>query len=293
MYSPETDTETLTRPVIIACAITGSVPRKEHNPAVPISPSEQIESTHEAFEAGATLVHIHVRDPDQASSSDAGKFARVQAGVKKHCPGMIIQFSTGGRGRDPAQRASALHLKPDMASLATGSVNFPNIIYQNPPALIRDMAQQMLDYGIKPEIEVFDLSMLYIAVELAEEGLLAPPLHVQFVMGIRNALPGRREALAFMVSELHALAPDATWIAAGIGRNQRVLNHWAAELGGHMRTGLEDNIRYDKSRLARSNAELVELAAEIAVAHGRRPATVAEARSLLHLDNTSQPGRVR
>ena len=111
------------RPVIIAVAITGSVPRKKDNPAVPVTPSEQIESTHQAFEAGASLVHIHVRNPDESSSSDPSLFAQVQAGVRKHCPGMIVQFSTGGRGRDPAARGSALHLKPDMASLATGSVN--------------------------------------------------------------------------------------------------------------------------------------------------------------------------
>ena len=127
-------------PVIIAVAITGSVPRKKDNPAVPVTPAEQIESTHEAFEAGATLVHIHVRNPDESPSSDPALFAQVQEGVRKHCPGMIIQFSTGGRGRDPSARASALHLKPDMASLATGSVNFPSIIYENSASFVEGLA---------------------------------------------------------------------------------------------------------------------------------------------------------
>jgi 3-keto-5-aminohexanoate cleavage enzyme len=270
-------------PTIITCAITGSVPKKAHNPSLPITPTEQIESTQEAFEAGASLVHIHVREEDESPSSDPVKFALVQEGVKKFCPGIIIQFSTGGRGRDPAQRASALHLRPDMASLTTGTVNFPNIIYTNPPEFIRDLASRMLEINIKPEIEVFDLSMLYVALEMAEQELLKTPLHVQFVMGIKNALPARREALVFMVEELGRLAPDATWVAAGIGRNQRVVNKWCAELGGHMRTGLEDNVRYDKKHLAKNNAQLVALAAEICAEHGTRPATAVEARGILGL----------
>ena len=122
-------------PCIIAVAITGSVPRKKDNPAVPTTPAEQVESTHAAFEAGASLVHIHVRNPDESPSSDPALFAQVQEGVRKHCPGMIVQFSTGGRGRDPAQRGNALELRPDMASLSTGSVNFPTIVYENSAAL--------------------------------------------------------------------------------------------------------------------------------------------------------------
>ncbi len=150
----------MTTPAIITVAITGAVPRKADNPAVPVTPSQQIESTHEAFEAGASLAHIHVRKADESSSSDPALFAEVQEGITKHCPGMIIQFSTGGRGRDQSLRAKPLYLKPDMASLATGSVNFPNGIYENHPELIAAMAKEMLERGIKPEIEVFDLSML-------------------------------------------------------------------------------------------------------------------------------------
>src|SRR3954466_12087721 len=118
------------RPVVVAVAITGSVPRKRDNPAVPVTPAEQVESTHEAFEAGAPLVHIHVRNDDESPSSDPERFAAVQEGVRKHCPGMIVQFSTGGRGRDPSARGSALYLRPDMASLSTGSVNFPTPPYK-------------------------------------------------------------------------------------------------------------------------------------------------------------------
>src|SRR6185312_2368898 len=146
------------KPVVIAVAITGSVPRKKDNPALPVTPAEQIDSTHEAFEAGASLVHIHVRNPDESSSSDPELFRQVQEGIQKHCPGMIVQFSTGGRGRDPSARGSALCLKPDMASLSTGSVNFPTIVYENHTTLVEDLAGKMKNNGVRPEIEIFDLS---------------------------------------------------------------------------------------------------------------------------------------
>lgn len=273
----------MTRPAIIAVAITGSVPRKKDNPAVPVTPSEQIESTHEAYEAGASLVHIHVRNPDETPSSKPELFAQVQDGVRKHCPGMIIQFSTGGRGRSARERASALQLKPDMASLATGSVNFPNMVYENPPELVNELASTMREHGIKPEIEVFDLAMLYNARTLLDRGLLTSPVHVQFVMGIPNALPARRQTLEFLVSELGEMLPHASWTAAGIGRCQSQLNEWSLELGGHLRTGLEDNVRLSRDRLAASNAELVTLASDLCGKHDAHPATPAQARKILNL----------
>jgi uncharacterized protein (DUF849 family) len=271
------------RSVVIAVAITGSVPRKKDNPAVPISTAEQIESTQEAFEAGASLVHIHVRNPDETASSDPALFAQVQEGVRKHCPGMIVQFSTGGRGRSPAERGSALFLKPDMASLSTGSVNFPTIVYENSPSLIDDLATQMRDRNIRPEIEIFDLSMVYNARQLADRGLLDENPHVQFVLGVKNALPAARHILEFLLAETKRLFPHATWTAAGIGRHQAEVSRWAVELGGHVRTGLEDNIRITRDRLARSNAELVQLAADLIVQSGCRVARPEEARTLLSL----------
>lgn len=270
-------------PCVISVAITGSVPQKAHNPAVPITPDEQIESAHEAFEAGAALVHIHVRDDQGAPSSDPARFARVQEGVRRHCPGMIVQFSTGGRGRELEKRGAMLYLKPDMASLATGSVNFPTSVYENPPDFVEGLAKSMLELGIKPEIEVFDVAMLYNAAELVKTGLLLAPLHVQFVMGLKNALPVRRELIDFLVRELGSVLPGATWTAAGIGRQQLTVNRWSLELGGHARTGLEDNLRFDGERLARSNAELVARVAELAGEYGRAVATPGEARQLLGL----------
>ena len=276
----------MTQPTIITCAITGALPRKAQTPAVPVTPAEQIESTHEAYQAGAALVHIHVRNKDESPSSDPELFALVQEGVKKHCPGMIIQFSTGGRGRSQNERGRALYLKPDMASLATGSVNFPKQIYENPPDLVEDLARSMLEFDVKPEIEVFDLAMLYNARDLAERGLIRKPLHVQFVMGIPNALPARRKVLEFLISELKDIMPEATWAAAGIGRQQLEVNEWTLALGGHLRTGLEDNIKFDRDRLAKSNAELVGRLRDLCGQYGRHAASPQEARNVLGLAAT-------
>jgi 3-keto-5-aminohexanoate cleavage enzyme len=270
-------------PAIIAVAITGSVPRKADNPAVPISIAEQIESTHEAWEAGASLVHVHVRNEDETTSSDPEKFASFQDGVRRHCPDIIVQFSTGGRGRALEARGAMLHLRPDMASLATGSCNFPTIVYENPPDFVRSLAGRMRDLGIRPEIEVFDLAMLTNAADLVAEGLIAPRPHVQFVLGVRHALPARQDILEFEVAKLRELLPGATFTAAGIGRHQMEVARWSLALGGHVRTGLEDNIRLDRATLAPSNAALVRLSAELCALHGRPVATPAEARRILGL----------
>ncbi len=270
-------------PVIITVAITGALPRKKDNPAVPVTPAEQIESTHEAYEAGASLVHVHVRNPDESPGSDPVLYGQVQEGVRKHCPGMIVQFSTGGRGRDQQARGAMLHLKPDMASLATGSVNFPNNIYENPPDFIEGLAKTMLENDIKPEVEVFDLAMLYNAANLVKKGLLKDPPHIQFVLGIPNAMPARRSIFDFLRAELKDVLKGATWVAAGIGRYQWEVNQWCLEAGGHCRTGLEDNTRFDQTRLAASNAELVKKIVDVCERYDRRPATAAEARQILGL----------
>ncbi len=268
-------------PIIITTAITGAIPRKKDNPAVPVAPQEQIESTHAAYEAGSALVHIHVRDQHENPSSSPELFGKVQEGVRKHCPDMIIQFSTGGRGRVPSERGASLCLQPDMASLTTGSVNFPKQIYENPPDFIESLCIDMKKYRIKPEIEVFDAAMMYNAVDLVKRGLIEPPLHVQFVMGIPNAMPARRSLLEFLLRELNDISPTSTWSALGMARHQLEVNRWCLELGGHTRTGLEDNLRVGKDRLAASNAELVSLVVEAAGDYDRRPATPAEARKIL------------
>ena len=273
----------MTSPCIITVAITGSVPQKSDNPAVPITVAEQVESTHEAFEAGATLVHAHVRKDDGSPTSDPERFARLIEGVRKHCPGMIIQLSTGGRSGSGRERGGMIPLKPDMCSLSTGSCNFPARVYENSPELVDWLAAEMHANGVKPEIEAFDLSMIFKAVEMAKAGRIVGPLHVQFVMGVKNAMPVDRETFDFYVATLKRLAPDATWTGAGIGKGQIMLNRWSLELGGHCRTGLEDNVRLDRATLAPSNAALVKRVVDMAGEYDRRPATVAEARQILRL----------
>ena len=275
----------MAEPCLISVAITGSVPRKKDNPAVPITVPEQIESTQAAFEAGAALVHIHVRNDDESSSSDPEKFGRLQEGVRRHCPGMIVQFSTGGRGRDQAARGNALDLRPDMASLSTGSVNFPTIVYENAPALVVDLATKMQTHGVVPEIEVFDLSHIHGAKRLVEAGLMSERPHVQFVMGVKNAIPAEEHLLDILLGELRRVLPLATWTGAGIGRFQSMVMQWVLARGAQgVRTGLEDNIRISRDRLAASNAELVGLAVEAVGRHGRSVATPAQARQMLGLE---------
>lgn len=273
----------MTKPAIICVAITGSVPKKKDNPAVPISISEQIESTHEAFEAGASICHAHVRTEDETPTSDPERFARLKEGLEKHCPGLVIQFSTGGRSGAGKERGGMLSLRPDMASLTVGSNNFPTRVYENPPDLVDWLASEMLVYDIKPEIEAFDLSHIFQAAKMADEGRLKAPLYVQFVMGVKNAMPVDRPSFDFFRETLARLAPDAEWCAAGIGPDQILVNEWCVASGGHCRTGLEDNVRLDRDTLAPSNAALVKRVVDLCEKYDRPVATVAEARQILGL----------
>jgi uncharacterized protein (DUF849 family) len=273
----------MTSPCIICVAITGSVPRKEHNPAVPISLSEQIESTHAAFEAGAAIAHCHVRNDDQTPTSDPDRFARLMEGLKTHCPGMIVQLSTGGRSGAGQARGGMLPLRPDMASLSVGSNNFPTRVYENPPDLVDWLAAEMRTYDVKPEIEAFDLSHIFQAVKMSRDGRLKAPLYVQFVMGVKNAMPADRRVFDFYIETLARLAPDAQWCAAGIGPDQITVNEWCIAAGGHTRTGLEDNLRLDRTTLAPSNAALVRRAVVLCEKYQRPVATVAQARGILGL----------
>jgi uncharacterized protein (DUF849 family) len=273
----------MSNPCIICVAITGSVPRKENNPALPTTIEEQIESTQAAFEAGASIAHCHVRNDDQTPTSDPDRFARLMEGLQKHCPGMIIQLSTGGRSGAGKDRGGMLSLKPDMASLSVGSNNFPTRVYENPPDLVDWLAEEMLKYDIKPEIEAFDLSHIHQAVALSKQGKLKEPLYVQFVMGVKNAMPADKATFDFYIETLNRLAPDAQWCGAGIGPNQIVLNEWSIAAGGHTRTGLEDNMRLDRETLAPSNAALVERAASLCEKYERPVATWQQAREILGL----------
>lgn len=277
----------LDKPCIICVAITGSLPTKANNPAVPITVTEQIESTQEAFEAGASIVHAHVRDDDGAASSDPERFARLQEGLEKHCPGMIIQFSTGGRSGAGQSRGGMLPLRPDMASLSVGSNNFPTRVYENPPDLVDWLAAEMRKYRVKPEIEAFDLGHIMQAVQMRRDGRLEGPLYVQFVMGVKNAMPVDRNVFDYYVHTMQRLAPDAEWCAAGIGQHQLTLNEWCVSTGGHARTGLEDNVRLDRDRLAPSNAALVQRVVGLCDWYERPVATPDQARKMLGLERVA------
>ena len=271
------------KPCIICIAITGSVPTKNDNPNLPVSVNEQIESTQEAYEIGATIAHCHVRNDDQSPTSDPKKFALLLEGLKKFCPDMVVQFSTGGRSGSGRERGGMLSLSPEMASLTVGSNNFPTRVYENPPDLINWLAKEMLAYNIKPEIEAFDLSHIHQANRLYKEGLIKDTPYIQFVMGVRNAMPVDRDVFNYYVKTVKRLLPNSEWCAAGIGKFQKVINEWSIQAGGHTRTGMEDNIRLDKTRLAPSNASLVKIVVDLCHKYERPIATCRDTRTLLNL----------
>jgi uncharacterized protein (DUF849 family) len=270
-------------PCIICVAITGSLPTKADNPAVPITVTEQIESTHAAFEAGASIAHCHVRDDEGKPSSDPERFARLKEGLEKHCPGLIVQLSTGGRSGAGRARGGMLSLAPDMASLSVGSNNFPTRVYENPPDLVEWLASEMREYNVKPEIEAFDLSHIFRAHHMWKAGEIVERPYVQFVMGVKNAMPVDRDVFDFYIKTVKRLfGDDAPWCAAGIGSNQIVVNEWSVSEGGHARTGLEDNIRLDRDTLAPSNAALVKRVVALCEKYERPVADWKTARSILN-----------
>jgi len=204
-------------------------------------------------------------------------------GLHQHCPGMIVQLSTGGRSGAGKTRGGMLPLRPDMASLSVGSNNFPTRVYENPPDLVDWLASEMKTYNVRPEIECFDLSHIFQAAKMVRDGRLPANVHVQFVMGVKNAMPVDRAAFDFMRETRARLLPEATWCAAGIGPGQITINEWCVKTGGHCRTGLEDNIRLDRDTLAPSNAALVKRVVDLCDKAGRPVATWQQARARLAL----------
>ncbi len=229
-------------------------------------------------------MHAHVRNEDESPSSDPDRFAALKEGLEKHCPGMIIQYSTGGRSGAGKSRGGMLPLRPDMASLSVGSNNFPTRVYENPPDLVDWLAAEMQTHGVKPEIEAFDLSHILKAAAMHASGQISDTPYVQFVMGVKNAMPADRDVFDYYVRTVGRLfGQSAPWCAAGIGPAQIVLNEWSVAAGGHARTGLEDNVRLDRERLAPSNAALVRRVADLCAQHERPVATPAQARDILGL----------
>lgn len=266
--------------LIITVAPTGSVPKKKNNPHVPITPKEIIEIGVRCEAAGASILHIHARNPvDESPSPEYSIFEETYLGLKERT-NLILQISTGGRaGMAYEKRCDRLKLRPEMASLTTGSVNFPDSIYENSPSLIEALAADMLRYGIKPEMEIFDLAMIANALDLVSKGLAVPPLHFDFVMGLKGAMPASIENLVHL---RNSIPQDATWTVAAIGSAQLVMGIHAILMGGHVRVGLEDNIYYRKGELA-TNERLIERIVKLAGDVGREVATPDEARKILSL----------
>jgi 3-keto-5-aminohexanoate cleavage enzyme len=266
--------------LIITAAVTGSLPTRKKTPYVPISPAEIVESGVRCEQAGASVIHVHARNPaDETASTEFRLFEEIYHGLKERTR-LVIQISTGGRaGMAYEQRSERLTLKPEMASLTTGSVNFPDSVYANSPELIEKLAVDMKHFGIKPEIEIFDVSMVQNGVALAEKGLAETPLHFDFVMGLKGAIPATIENLVHLKNTIPA---GSTWTVAGIGPAQLVMNAHAVLMGGHARIGLEDNIYFGKGELA-PNERFVERMVKLAGEFGRGVATPDEARRIMHL----------
>lgn len=266
--------------LIITVAPTGSIPKKKDNPNVPVTPDEIIQTGILCEKAGASIIHVHARNPvDESASTDFNIFKEIYQGLRQET-NLIVQISTGGRaGMEYEKRSERLILKTEMASLTTGSVNFPSSVYANSPDLIKSLAKDMKTNGIKPEIEVFDVSMIQNALDLAAIKLIDSPLHFDFVMGLKGAIPATIENLVHLKN---CIPDDSTWTVAGIGASQLPMCSHAVAMGGHVRVGLEDCIYFSRGKLA-SNEQLVERIALISTIMNREIATPDQARKILNL----------
>lgn len=266
--------------LIITAALTGAEVSKEANPALPITPEEIAESAWKCQQAGASIVHIHARNPDGSATQDREVYREIIKGIRERCD-VIVQVSTGGAvGMSPQERLQPVTLGPDMATLSTGSVNFGPDLFVNTLDDIRAFAKTIAENNVKPEVEVFDSGMVQNALSLVREGLLQLPLHFDFVLGVPGAMPGTPEALMY----LRSLLPEgSTWTVAGIGRAELPLGVMAIILGGHVRVGFEDNIYYQRGQLADGNEQLVARIARVAQELNRPVATPAEARKILNI----------
>lgn len=275
----------MSSPLVITAALVGAETTREQTPHVPISPQEIAEEAKRCREAGASIVHLHVREPDGRPSQSGALFGETIRAIRALAPDLICQVSTGGAvGMDVEERAQPLALegaaKPEMATLTTGTVNFGEEVFWNPRPLVRELARRIRAAGIVPEIECFDAGMIDEAIALQREGLLDLPAHFDFVLGVPGALAAREAALDFLRSQL---PEGSTWTVAGVGRHELPMAALAIERGGHVRVGLEDNIFVSKGVLAKGSFELVEKVVELAAARGRPIATPQQARELLRI----------
>jgi len=266
--------------LIITAALTGAEVTREQQPALPVTPEEIAIAAEECAKAGAAMVHVHARLPDGTPTQDKAVYRQIIDAVRARC-NVIVQVSTGGAvGMSPQERLAPVMLKPEMATLSMGSVNFGGDVFVNHPAEMEVFAAAMREHGVKPELEIFDSGMLTTAIRWLKKGLINGPAHFDLVLGIPGGMAGTPEALMYLKSQLPA---DASWTVAGIGAAQLPLGTLAIVLGGHVRVGFEDNVYYRKGELASSNAQLVARMARISRELGRELATPDEARQMLGL----------
>lgn len=272
-------------PVMITAAMVGAEVTKDQQPNLPTTPQEIIAAAVECYKAGAAIIHIHVRDAAGNATQDANIFREVVEGIRERCD-VITQVSTGGAiWMSAEERLQSIECRPDMATLTTGTVNFGDRVFMNSRGLVETFAGRLLDYGIVPEIEIFDTGMIDEAMRLHDKGLITDPLHFDFVMGVPGGMSADSAQLVHLVRSLPA---ESTWSVAGIGRHQSTLGTIALAMGGHVRVGFEDTIYYRKGQLAKSNAELVARMVRLAQELDRPVATPAEAREILQLGRYKQ-----
>ncbi|MGH2560557.1 MAG: 3-keto-5-aminohexanoate cleavage protein [Thermomicrobiales bacterium] len=269
-------------PVIISAALTGSWPTKDQNPAVPITEEEIAQSAIECWRAGAAIVHLHVRDDQGKVTCDADRYAKARDLIRAAGSDVVVNMSTGGGAGTTGDehRMQPVALRPEIASFDCGSLNFGKIVFVNSPTFLNELAARMEQHEVLPEIECFEPGHVANALRLIDEGKLKPPFWFQFVLGVRGGSPGTVKQLVHLVD---MLPPDARWSVCGIGRAQLPLGIAGMAMGGHVRTGLEDNIYYHKGVLASSNAQLVERLVRIAGECGRPVASPEDARRILGL----------
>lgn len=268
--------------LIITAAICGAEVMKEHNPAVPYTVQECVREAKSAREAGASIIHLHVRYDDGTPTQDVARFKEVIDAIRAEVPDVIIQPSTGGAvGMSNDERLQPLQLNPEMATLDCGTLNFGgDEVFMNTENTIIYFAERMNELGVKPELEVFDKSMIDMALRLHKKGYIRKPMHFDFVMGVNGGISGTLRDFVFMRG---SIPEDATYTVAGIGRFEFPLAMAAIIDGGHVRVGLEDNVYISKGKLTSSNGELVSKVVRMAKELGREIATPAEARAILGL----------
>jgi 3-keto-5-aminohexanoate cleavage enzyme len=266
--------------LIITAALTGAEVTRDLQPNLPLTPEEIAQEAYECYKAGASIVHVHARDEEGNPTQSYDVYKEIKERIESKC-NVIVQPSTGGATWHTAEeRLQPVELKPEMATLSTGTVNFGADVFMNTEEYIEMFAKRMQELGVKPEIEVFERGMIANALKLVKKGLVDEPLHFDFVLGVPGACPGNVDDLVYM---RNSIPSSATWTVAGVGRYETPLAAIAITMGGHVRVGFEDNIYYSKGVLAESNAQLVERIVRLAKELSREVATPDEARRILNL----------